>query len=772
MYKKLVWMCAVSGALLAASGCTNTAQQGQVAEINIIPEPKSMQVSNGVFTLKDGMTIGYSDASLRPAAEYLAVMLSRPTGYQFVLQEGEGAAIQLSLSAGAPVKEGSYALQVGKGKVSVSSSNYAGVVAGIETIRQLFPAEIESERALEGGTWTMPVVSITDEPRFGWRGLMLDVSRHFYTKEEVKELLDLMALYKLNKFHWHLTDDQGWRIEIKRYPLLTEKGAWRTFNAHDRECMRRAKAEHNPDFEIPEEKLKIVQGDTLYGGFYTQEDIREVVKYAAVRGIDVVPEVDMPGHMLAAVSNYEGVSCFRETGWGSMFSSPVCPGKESALEFCRNVYAEIFPLFPYKYVHLGADEVEKTNWKKCPDCQKRMRDKGLKTEEELQAWFVHQMEDYFRANGKELIGWDEIIEGGLSETATVMWWRNWNPEAVPTATAQGNPVICCPNAYFYLDYQQDKYSVRNIYEYTLAPDSLSDAQRALVLGVQGNTWCEWIPSRERMQYMVFPRALAIAELGWSDPAQGYWEEFEQRMIGQFPRLSLMNVNYRMPDLTGFHKVNAFVGETDVEIVSPDPSVEIHYTTDGSVPSLESPLYTGPIKITESTDFIFRSFRPNGKAGDLFHTSYLKQTYAPAVEASPEKTGLRAFWHECKVNKCTDIDSYPVKASYEIADVAIPQGVKGDIGLVIKGYFNAPQDGVYSFVLLSDDGSVLKVDDAVVVDNDGPHSPQELSGQRALAKGLHPIEIRYFDNNGGTLKLEVLDPSGKVMPYTEGIYAYE
>ena len=336
MYKKLLWMGVVSGALLVASACTNTAQQGQMAEINIIPEPKSMQVSNGAFTLEDGMTIGYSNDSLRPAAEYLAMMLSRPTGYQFLLQEGEGAAIQLSLAAGSATKEGSYVLQVEKGKVHVSSSNYAGVIAGIETVRQLLPAEIESKRTLEGETWAMPAVSITDEPRFGWRGLMLDVSRHFYTKEEVKELLDLMALYKMNKFHWHLTDDQGWRIEIKKYPLLTEKGAWRTFNSQDRECMRRAKAEHNPDFEIPEEKLKIVQGDTLYGGFYTQEDIKEVVHYAAVRGIDVIPEVDMPGHMLAAVSNYAGVSCFRETGWGSMFSSPVCPGKESALEFCKN----------------------------------------------------------------------------------------------------------------------------------------------------------------------------------------------------------------------------------------------------------------------------------------------------------------------------------------------------------------------------------------------------------------------------------------------------
>ena len=579
-------------------------------------------------------------------------------------------------------------------------------------------------------------------------------------------------MYRDISIRWHLTDDQGWRIEIKKYPLLTEKGAWRTFNSQDRVCMRRAKAEHNSDFEIPESKLRIVEGDTLYGGFYTQDDIKEVVKYAAVRGIDIIPEVDMPGHMLAAVSNYNGVSCFRQTGWGKTFSSPVCPGKESALEFCKNVYAEIFPLFPYKYVHLGADEVEKTNWKKCPDCQKRMRDKGLKTEEELQAWFVHQMEAFFNENGKELIGWDEIIEGGLSKTATVMWWRNWNPEAVPTATSQGNHVIYCPNANFYLDNRQDKYSVRNVYEYELAPDSLSEAQRALVLGVQGNIWCEWIPSRERMQYMAFPRLMAIAEIGWSDPSQLEWDDFEQRMIGQFSRLGILNVNYRMPDLVGFHTKNAFVGETDVEIVSPDPSVEIHYTTDGSVPTLDSPEYSAPIRITESTDFIFRSFRQNGKAGDLFHTTYIKQEYAPAsADVSAGKPGLQAVWYKGRVDSCMFIDQHPVRGTYEVKDVMIPQEVKGDVALIVKGYFNAPEDGIYTFALLSDDGSLLKVDNELVIDNDGPHSPQEISGQRALAKGLHPIEVRYFDYNGGILKLEIRDPKGNLMSPDSGIYSY-
>lgn len=536
--------------------------------------------------------------------------------------------------------------------------------------------------------------------------------------------------------------------------------------------MRRAKAEDNKDFEIPAEKLRIVQGDTLYGGFYTQEEIKDIVKYAGIRGIDVIPEIDMPGHMLAAVSNYSGVSCFAQTGWGKSFSSPVCPGKDSALEFCKNVYAEIIPLFPYKYIHLGADEVEKTNWKKCPDCQKRMKDEGLKTEEELQSWFVHYMEHFFNEHGKNLIGWDEILEGGLSETATIMWWRNWHPQSLPEATAQGNQAIYCPNANFYLDVQQDRKSVRNLYEYVLAPDSLSEEQRSLILGAQGNIWCEWIPSVARLQYMAFPRVMALAEKTWSDPAMCYWDDFQKRMIGQFARLNVLGVNYRTPDLEGFHAVNAFVGETDVRITCVDPSIEIHYTTDGTIPTLESPVYEGPMKISESTDYTLRSFKSDGKAGDIFRTRYLKQEYAPAdADAQPQKTGLQAMWHEGRFDSCAAIQKIPVKATFEVSDVTIPSEVKGDIGLVIKGYINIPVEGIYTFYLLSDDGSILKIDDEIVVDNDGPHAPAEISGQKALAKGLHPIEVQYFDYNGGLLQLNVYDPSGKKMDVNTGIYAY-
>ena len=272
--------------------------------------------------------------------------------------------------------------------------------------------------------------------------------------------------------------------------------------------------------------------------------------------------------------------------------------------------------------------------------------------------------------------------------------------------------------------------------------------------------------------MAVPRMLAIAEIGWSDPQQTGWENFQKRMIGQFPRLSLMNINYRMPDLEGFYTQNAFIGETEVKIISPDPHVEIHYTTDGTQPTLESPQYTGAIPIDESTDFIFRSFRPNGKGGDSFKTRYLKQEYAPAdPDATPKNNGLLAIWHEGRFDACADIDKAPETGKYEIPDVGIPAEVKGDIGLIISGYFNVPADGVYTFSLLSDDGSWLKVDRELVSDNDGPHAPQEITGQRALAKGLHPIEIRYFDYNGGLLNLKIFDSFGNLMQANKGIYAY-
>ena len=763
-HKQLMGTCMLAGALMLGA-CTSTPPVTK--EVSIVPVTSQLEETNQAFVLKSNTTIGVIDSGLIPAAEYLAGILSGATGYNLKVKEGEGT-ITLALGD-VQGKEGAYTLTAGPDKVCITGNSYGGVIAGIESLRQLFPPQIESKETVKGIDWAIPTVTIQDAPRFEWRGIMLDVSRHFYTPREVKELLDVMALYKMNKFHWHLTDDQGWRIEIKKYPLLTEKGAWRKFNSHDRECIRQAKANDNPDMAIPEEKIRIVEGDTLYGGYYTQEDIKDVIAYAKVRGIDIVPEIDMPGHMLAAVSNYEGVSCFEETGWGSTFSSPVCPGKDSALEFCKNVYAELIDLFPYKYIHIGGDEVEKTNWKKCPDCQKRIHDNHLKTEEELQSWFIHDMERFFNEKGKQMIGWDEIIEGGLSKTATVMWWRSWAKDAGTKATAQGNSIIFTTNGEFYLDYAEDKNSVPNIYNKDLSK-GLSEAQQALILGVQGNVWCEWIPSNERMQYMAIPRLIAIAELGWSTPEGKNLEAFKSRLANQFERLNIMGINYRIPDLEGFNAINAFIGEGTVNVTCLDPTAEIHYTTDGSIPTLQSPKYETPVKVTETTNFTFCTFRPSGKRGDIVKTRFIKSEYAPAVTAAPSNPGLKATWHEFKGNRCGEIEQSLVNGTYSIEDVMIPKKVKGNIGLVIKGYFNAPKDDIYTFALLSDDGSTLSISGEQVINNDGPHGPKEIIGQKALAKGYHPMEVRYFDQNGGQLKLKVTGSDGQEIPFTH-LYAY-
>ena len=739
-----------------------------IKDASIIPIPMSLKQDTTCFVLPQSTTIGINDPQLRPAAEYLISVLKPATGYSFNINEGEGD-INLTVGEVSGVED-SYTLISNPEKVSITGNTYRGVVAGIQSLRQLFPAEIESDKKVNM-SWGIPSVEIQDAPRFGWRGLMLDVSRHFYTKEEVMEFLDLMALYKFNKFHWHLTDDQGWRLEIKQYPLLTEKGAWRKFNNHDRDCIRYAAEQDNPDYEIPTDKIQVVEGDTLYGGFYTQDDVKEVIAYAQVRGIDIIPELDMPGHMLAAVSNYNGVSCFEETGWGSTFSSPVCPGKDSALEFCKNVYTELIELFPYEYVHIGGDEVEKTNWKKCPDCQARMKEHGLKTEEELQAWFIHEMEHFFNSKGKKMIGWDEIIEGGLSETATVMWWRSWEKLAPSKTINHGNNLIFSPNAPFYLDYAQDKKSVSNIYNYEPMKEVPDADKQHLVKGVQGNIWCEWIPTRERMHYMAAPRMLAIAELGWSANDRKDWNDFQVRMANQFGRLNVMDVQYRIPDLEGFMKSNVFIGEKKVEITCLDPSATIHYTTDGSIPTLESPKYDGNLVLTETTDLTLRVFRPTGKRSDIVKAHYEKTEYTPAKQVAPSNPGLKATWHDFKGKKCAEIADAPVKKTYRVEDVVIPRGVKSYIiGLIYKGYINIPEDGIYSFYLSSDDGSMLYINGQVIIDNDGLHAPGEVTGQTALKKGYHPIEVQYFDHGGGSINLKVCDNDGKEMPFTY-LYAH-
>ncbi|ALO48745.1 family 20 glycosylhydrolase [Hoylesella enoeca] len=717
------------------------------AEINVVPVPQQVEYGNGYYRFGTTIRISYADHSLEPASAYLGHHLTQLLKRKVVTVYNRKGDIRLSLDKNQP-KDG-YRLTIDKTGIDVHGNDYCGVISAIATIRQL---AFEKQ---------LPYVRITDAPRFEWRGFMLDCSRHFFSKAEVEELIDLMALYKLDRFHWHLTDDQGWRIEIKRYPLLTNRGAWRKYNNQDRVCLNRAAQEDNPDLLLPASKKRVEGTDTLYGGYYTQADVREIVAYAKQRGIEVVPEVDMPGHFLSAVSNYPGLSCFDTVGWGKTFSSPICPGKDSALEFCRHVWEELFELFPYEYVHIGGDEVEKDNWKKCPDCQRRIKEEGLRNEEELQSWFIHQMENYLNANGKKMIGWDEIMEGGLSKTATVTWWRTWAPRVVNDVTAQGNDVIYCPNAEMYVDYPEQKTSVEKIYKYDLLPQTLTSAQKAHVKGVQANLWTEWVPSRNQMLYMYFPRMIALAELGWSRSERMDYADFSRRLRYQFDILNRMNIPYRIPDLDGFPNLTAFTTQGTLHVSCADPTATVRYTTDGSFPSVKSPQITGAITVDETTHFILRPFGQNGRAGEMIKADFVKQGYLEPISVQSDlQQGLKADWHEFSGVTCKHIGKAPLNASYQINDVEIPAGVKGNIGLIINGYIKIPTDGIYTFSLLSDDGSWLKVDGNMVVNQDREQSPHEEVCQQALRAGFHKFEVRYFDHNGGQLRLHVYDQDGK------------
>ncbi len=727
-------------------------------EIAVIPEPLSARTSDGTLTLKDNIYISFNDTLLKPLSEYVASSLGR-MGIDASTESG-GTPLNLRLTA-SHRPEGSYTVEINSKSITIAAPSYEGIVNGVATILQMIPTD--SSR-------TLRTAVINDTPRMRWRGLMLDCARHFFTVEEVEELLDVMALYKLNKFHWHLTDDQGWRIEIKRYPLLTKRGAWRRFNGHDREGMRLARVQDNDDLLIPESKLRINGTDTLYGGFYTQDDIRRVVRYAAVRGIDIIPEIDMPGHMLTAMENYKGISCFDNIGWGETFSSPLCPGKESTLEFARNVYAEIFDLFPYEYVHIGADEVEKNNWERCPDCRRRMRENGLEDTEQLQAWFVGEMEEFFDANGKKLIGWDEITDDELPGRATVAWWRSWARNAVNKALSNGNDVIICPNEVFYFDYGQNETTLKKLYEYEIIDPSTELDLRDRIIGAQANTWCEWIPSRERLYYMIAPRIMALSELCWSDPSNKDWKRFSHKVTRHLPLLESRDIPYRPLDITavadyGAHNTEpqplqasyAYTSPIDILFVSPTPGSTVRYTVDGTTPSVTSQAADSPVKVTETTDFSLRIFTANGKGGETVASRVTIAPCSPAdTDARPTGLGLEAVWHDYAGDICSGIEEAPVRGTFKTSKVTIPPGVKGNIGLVFTGYIDVPRDHVYTFALNSDDGSQLWIDGSLTVDNDGEHAPRTVTGQKALAKGLHPVKIYYFDHNGGTVSLSLVE----------------
>ncbi|NVM65539.1 hexosaminidase [Mucilaginibacter sp. SG538B] len=727
--------------LLACTSGVNA--QETASKFPLIPYPAQLTAGEGSFTITSKTAIVNAGA-FNTEAYALKDLLRKGLGTPVEVSKIKKAhAINLVYDASITTPE-AYRMSVTKEQVVIRAKDPAGVFHAIETIRQLLPVGIEAgvvQRQL-----SLPVVAIEDAPVYEWRGMHLDVSRHFFSVSYLKKFIDRMALYKMNKLHLHLTDDQGWRIEIKKYPLLTEAGAWRTFNNQDSACMKKAK--DNPDFVIDKEHIVQKNGKTMYGGFYTQEEMKGVVAYAAARHIDIVPEIDMPGHMMAAINSYPFLTCDGENKWGELFTKPICPCNESTFEFAENVFSEIMQIFPSKYIHIGGDEVDRTNWGKSDACKALMAKEGIKDLAGLHSYFINRMEKFFNAKGRKLIGWDEVIEGGISPTAIIMYWRTWVPDAPVKAVKNGNTVIMTPGEPLYFDNQPDQYSVSKVYHFNPVPKVLNAEEAKSIIGAQANLWSEMIPSEKRADYMYMPRLTALSEMLWTHKESEY-DSYLQRLTQQYKRMDAMKINYRLPDLPNLLNQYVFTDEGKLSIASPLPSLTIRYTTDGTLPDAKSPVLPFPLTISKSELVRVAAFTPIGTRGDVYNLNYTQQQMLGPVKIAPPKPGLTATYYKAFFKKTALMQNAKVDSTFSTDKIEVPATVKApSFGITYKGYIDVPTDGIYSFYLTCDDGGVLYIGDKTVVDNDGNHSAQERSGQVALKMGAHPFKLDFIEGGGG------------------------
>lgn len=717
------------------------------AQLPLIPYPQSVIQGKGHFNINAATVLRY-DAGFTNEAAQLNQLIRSGIGKPLKMAKVNRANM-ISLKADPTIKsEEGYKLSITANEVSIFAATPVGMFRAVETIRQLLPLNVENGRLSK--QLLLPVVRIEDQPVYAWRGMHLDVSRHFFSLDYLKRFIDRMALYKFNKFHLHLTDDQGWRVEIKKYPKLTEMGAWRTFNNQDSVCMERAK--ENPDFVIDPAHIIRKDGKTLYGGFYTQQQLKDLVAYAAARHIDIIPEIDMPGHMMAAINAYPFLSCNGKNQWGALFSTPICPCNEETYTFAENVYKEIMQIFPSKYLHIGGDEVDRTDWGNSTACKALMAREGIKDLAALQSYFIHRMEVFFNKNGRKLIGWDEILEGGISPTAIIMYWRGWVPQAPVMAAKNGNTVIMTPGSPLYFDTQPDQNSVYNVYHYDPVPKGLNAAEAKVIIGAQANTWTEYIPSERRADYMVMPRMTALAEALWTSKPQEY-KNYLNRLYAHYPRLDALKIHYRLPDILNLVEENVFTDQHTLSVHAPLTGMVIRYTTDGSLPVISSKALLQPLLIRTPQQIKLAGFLKNGTRGDIYQLNYKQQDFAVSVNTFTLKPGLQCSLYKGSFKSALSMSASP-DSSFLSSVIEVPASITApSFGVKYSGFIDVPTEGVYTFYLTCDDGGVLQIADRLVVDNDGLHSAKEKSGQVALGKGLHPFVLNFIEGGGGfTLKL--------------------
>ena len=572
--------------------------------ISIIPQPVSVKEGNGNFKITSGTPIELSSSSIQGLGKYLADELSPATGFSLkvnTVSSFSNGSIQLKLSGKPAMNKEAYDLAVTPSSVIITADSAAGLFYGIQTLLQLLPKQIESSGEVKNVEWTIPSVTINDYPRFGWRGTMLDVARHFFTKDEVKNYIDNMVKYKINVLHFHLTDDQGWRLEIKSLPKLTQVGAWRP------ERVGKWGNTLKPGASEPK----------TYGGFYTHDDIRELVKYASDRYMTIVPEIEGPGHSLATVAAYPELSCTTDStyyvsvgdkiinwhskGFTALLDNTLCPANEKVYDLLDKVFTEVAELFPSEYIHMGGDECPKDFWRNNPQIKSFMTRENLKDMHEVQSYYVKRVEKILKSKGKKLIGWDEIIDGGLPEDATVMSWRGMKGGI--RAAKEGHKVVMSPYNHTYYDlYQGDPLAEPPTYEMVRLRDSYKfepvpeGVDPKMILGGQGNLWTEQLQNMRAVQYMVWPRALAVAEAVWSPKESRNWKNFVSRVENEFERMDEAGVRYSRSMFDPIFKTTAEGTGLKLQMDTEIEGLDIHYSFDGSIPDNFYPKYSGPLII--------------------------------------------------------------------------------------------------------------------------------------------------------------------------------
>lgn len=597
--------------LLVAAACSQAGHE-EADTVSIIPQPRYVQMDEGIFRIDKDTKIFLDE----PVEEYMRIAgflnerLLAAAGFSLEITDemtADGNVI-FFMNAGLPSE--AYGIHVESNRIVIDYGDGAGAFYALQTIFQLLPEEIFADSRQRGVKWEIPCLAMEDAPRFKYRGMHLDVCLHYFDLDFLKKYIDIMALHKVNRFHWHLTEDQGWRLEIKKYPLLTEKGQWRK------------------ETVVGSLNSGVYDG-TPYGGYYSQEQVRDLVQYAAERYVTIIPEIELPGHALAAIACYPELSCGLEdhyetaTKWG-VFKQVYCP-KETTFEFLEDVFDEVFELFPSEVVHIGGDECPKASWKACPHCQALIRKLGLKDEYELQSWFVTRMEKYINSKGREIIGWDEILQGGLAPNAKVMSWLG--EEGGIQAARQHHEVVMAPHQKYYLDYWQadpdseplamgGPTTLKTMYEYEPVPEVLTPEEARYIIGVEGCVWTEYMDSPERVEYMAWPRMCAIAETGWTQTGKD-WDGFTRRLETHLGRLDRLDVGYCKAffnPLIVFHNDTKYSKVVTMTVDAPD--AEIRYTLDGSVPDASSPVYDKPFVINRQQTVTAAAFRNGQIIGEI------------------------------------------------------------------------------------------------------------------------------------------------------------